>query len=114
MIVESAKTRLTRSRTSQRFAEAFDALELVVVIDVAMTETARHADYVLPAASQYEKAEATYFNFEFPANTFQLRHPPDGPAPPGRSPRPRSGRAWCGPTGLIDGARPRAAPSRRE
>jgi anaerobic selenocysteine-containing dehydrogenase len=60
---------------SKRFAEAFDALELVVVIDVAMTETARRADYVLPAASQYEKPEATFFNFEFPENTFHLRPP---------------------------------------
>ena len=53
----------------------------MVVIDVAMTETARHADYVLPAASQYEKAEATFFNFEFPDNTFQLRHPLIEPLP---------------------------------
>ena len=74
MIVESANPAHSLA-DSQRFAEAFDALELVVVIDVALTETARHADYVLPAASQYEKAEATYFNFEFPENVFQLRPP---------------------------------------
>ena len=55
--------------------EALEALELVVVIDVAMTETARLADYVLPAASQYEKWEATFFNLEFPHNIFHLRHP---------------------------------------
>jgi len=29
---------------------------------------------VLPAASQFEKAEATFFNLEFPHNTFHLRH----------------------------------------
>jgi formate dehydrogenase len=46
----------------------------MVVIDVAMTETARLAHYVLPAASQYEKAESTFFNLEFPHNTFHLRH----------------------------------------
>ncbi|HYB28827.1 MAG TPA: molybdopterin-dependent oxidoreductase [Solirubrobacteraceae bacterium] len=73
MIVESANPAHSLA-DSRRFAEAFEALDLVVVIDVAMTETARHADYVLPAASQYEKPEATYFNFEFPDNTFQLRH----------------------------------------
>ena len=44
-------------------------------IDVAMTETARLADYVLPAASQFEKPEATFFNLEFPHNTFHLRQP---------------------------------------
>ncbi len=53
---------------------AFESLELLVVIDVAMTETARLAHYVLPAASQFEKAEATFFNLEFPRNTFHLRH----------------------------------------
>jgi hypothetical protein len=47
----------------------------VVVIDVAMTETARLADYVLPAPTQFEKWEATFFNFEFPRNVFHLRRP---------------------------------------
>ena len=65
-----------------RMREAFAALELVVVVDVALTETARMADYVLPVATQYEKAEATFFNFEFPKNVFQLRRallePPPG------------------------------------
>ena len=60
---------------SPRMREALDALELVVVVDVAMTETARHADYILPGASQYEKVEATFFGGGFPDNTFQLRHP---------------------------------------
>ncbi len=60
---------------SQRMREALAALELVVVIDVAMTETARLAHYVLPAQSQFEKWESTFFNFEFPANVFHLRRP---------------------------------------
>jgi anaerobic selenocysteine-containing dehydrogenase len=51
------------------------------VIDVAMTETARQADYVLPASSQFEKAEATFFNLEFPRNGFHLRHPHLPPRP---------------------------------
>ncbi len=54
---------------------AFDSLELLVVVDVAMTETARKAHYVLPAASQFEKWEFTGFNLEFPVNGFHLRHP---------------------------------------
>ncbi len=65
-----------------RMREAFEALEFVVVVDVALTETARMADYVLPMATQFEKAEATFFNFEYPANYFHLRspllEPPDG------------------------------------
>lgn len=60
---------------SQRMREALRALELSVVIDVAMSETAREAMYVLPASSQFEKAEATFFNLEFPRNVFHLRRP---------------------------------------
>lgn len=66
---------------SQRMRESLRALECSVVIDVAMTETARQADYVLPASSQFEKAEATFFNLEFPHNGFQLRHPHLAPRP---------------------------------
>jgi anaerobic selenocysteine-containing dehydrogenase len=66
---------------SQRMREALAALELLVVVDVAMTETARLAHYVLPAASQFEKAEATFFNFEFPANVFHVRQPLLDPLP---------------------------------
>jgi anaerobic selenocysteine-containing dehydrogenase len=60
---------------SRRMREAMRALELSVVIDVAMTETAREAHYVLPACSQFEKPEATFFNLEFPRNGFHLRRP---------------------------------------
>jgi len=79
-IVESTNP-LHSLADSQRMREAFDALELVVVIDVAMTETARHAHYVLPAPSQFEKWEATFFTLEFPANVFQLRAPMFEPLP---------------------------------
>jgi anaerobic selenocysteine-containing dehydrogenase len=72
---------------SQRMREAIRALEFSVVIDVAFTETAACADYVLPAASQYEKWECTYFNFEFPRNYFHLRKPLLDPLP-GTLPEP--------------------------
>jgi formate dehydrogenase len=74
MVVESSNPAHSLA-DSKRFGEALDSLEVTVVIDVAMTETARHADYVLPAASQFEKWEATFFNLEFPRNTFHLRAP---------------------------------------
>src|SRR5690242_12215752 len=74
MIVESSNPAHSLA-DSAACREAFRALDLMVVIDVAMTETARLADYVLPAATQFEKPEATFFNLEFPHNTFQLRHP---------------------------------------
>ncbi|MCU1502486.1 MAG: molybdopterin oxidoreductase [Ilumatobacteraceae bacterium] len=68
---------------SQRMREAMGALDVTICIDVFMTETARLSDYVLPAPTQYEKFEATFFNFEFPQNVFHLRHPVvDAPAGP--------------------------------
>jgi len=33
------------------------------------------ADYILPAPSQYEKWEASFFNLSFPVNYFHLRPP---------------------------------------
>jgi anaerobic selenocysteine-containing dehydrogenase len=80
MWIESANPAHSLADT-QRMCEAVRALELSVVVDVAMTETARQADYVLPATSQFEKAEATFFNLEFPRNGFHLRHPLFAPRP---------------------------------
>ncbi len=84
LLVESGNP-LHSLADTQRMRAALDALELVVVIDVALTETARAAHYVLPAQTQYEKWEATFFNFDFPQNVFHLRRPllapPAGPLP---------------------------------
>ena len=72
MIVESGNPAHSLA-DGPRMRQALAALDLLVVIDVAMTETARLAHYVLPVASQFEKAEATFFNFEFPHNYFHVR-----------------------------------------
>jgi anaerobic selenocysteine-containing dehydrogenase len=84
MLVEAANPAHSLA-DSRRMREALAALDTLVVIDVAMSETARLAHYVLPAATQFEKAEATFFNFEFPRNYFHLRArlypPPPGPLP---------------------------------
>lgn len=74
MLVESANP-VHSLAGSEKMREALQSLELVVVIDIAMTETAKLADYILPASTQYEKWEATFFNFEFPTNYFHLRAP---------------------------------------
>jgi anaerobic selenocysteine-containing dehydrogenase len=74
LVVDSANPMVTMADT-QAYREAFTKLDLLVVIDVAMTETARLANYVLPASSQFEKWEATFFNLEFPKNAFHLRKP---------------------------------------
>ena len=74
LVIDSSNPLLTAADT-QAYRKAFGKLELLVSIDVALTETARMAHYVLPASSQYEKWEATFFNLEFPANFFHLRRP---------------------------------------
>ena len=80
LLVESANP-VHSLADSARMREALRALDLVVVIDIALTETAREADYVLPASSQLEKWECTFFNLEFPRNFFHLRRPVFEPMP---------------------------------
>lgn len=74
VIVDSSNPILTAADTNA-YKKAFKKLDLLLVIDVANTETARMADYVLPAKSQFEKWEATFFTMEFPTNYFQVRKP---------------------------------------
>lgn len=88
---------------SPRMREALEALDCVVVIDVAMTETARYADYVLPAASQYEKVETTFFGGGFPDHTFLLRQPIFPPAP-GTLTEPEIHSRLCRAFGAFDDA----------
>jgi anaerobic selenocysteine-containing dehydrogenase len=57
------------------YENAFRTLDLLVVVDVAFTETARLAHYVLPAASAYEKWDGTFFAWNFPEIYFQMRRP---------------------------------------
>jgi len=57
------------------YEQAFRELELLVTIEVAMSETARASHYVLPARSAFEKWDATFFSLTFPEVYFQLRHP---------------------------------------
>ncbi len=93
MIVESANPAHSLA-DSQRMREALSALDTLVVIDIAMTETARLADYILPTPTQYEKAEATFFNFEFPQNYFHVRQPVFE-APAGVLPEPEIHARLC-------------------
>lgn len=82
LIVDSANPMVTGPDT-HAYRKAFDKLELLVVIDTAMTETAERAHYVLPAKSQFEKYACTFFNWGFPENHLHFRHPvleaPPGP-----------------------------------
>jgi anaerobic selenocysteine-containing dehydrogenase len=86
LFVDSANPMMSGADT-RAYRAAFEKLELLVVVDVALTETARLAHYVLPASSQLEKWEATFFNLEFPTNAFHLRRPILEPTP-GTLPEP--------------------------
>jgi anaerobic selenocysteine-containing dehydrogenase len=57
------------------YEKAFRELELLVTIEVAMSETARLSHYVLPAKSAYEKWDAAFFGITFPEVYFQFKHP---------------------------------------
>ena len=70
-----------------RWREAFAKLDLVVVIDPAMTETARLADYVLPTPVGYEKWEMALFPKGWPEVHVQVR-PPVVAGPPEALPEP--------------------------
>ncbi|MCZ7586656.1 MAG: molybdopterin-dependent oxidoreductase [Deltaproteobacteria bacterium] len=74
LVVDSANPALSGADTAA-WTAAFAKLELMVVVDVAMTETARHAHYILPAATQFEKWETTFFTMEFPTQMLHLRRP---------------------------------------
>jgi anaerobic selenocysteine-containing dehydrogenase len=63
------------------YEEAFGALELLVVSDIVLSETARLAHYVLPCRSYYESWDTTFFQWNWPEIYFQLRGPVV--APPG-------------------------------
>ncbi|MEM7273133.1 MAG: molybdopterin-dependent oxidoreductase [Actinomycetota bacterium] len=102
MIVESANP-VHSLAESDKFRRAMRALDFSVVIDVAMTETAKEADYVLPAASQYEKVETTFFNFGFPENRFCIRPPILDPLE-GSLPEPEIHARLIRALGLVDEA----------
>ena len=60
---------------SKRMSQALDSLDLLVDIDIVMSETARHADYVLPGKTGYETPEFTVFQGTPPDIECQLRQP---------------------------------------
>jgi anaerobic selenocysteine-containing dehydrogenase len=57
------------------YEKAFSQLDLLVTCELAMTETARHSHYVLPARSGYESWDGTFFAWTYPEIYFQMRRP---------------------------------------
>ena len=62
------------------YERAFKSLDLLVVLDVAMSETAAVADYVLSGRSAYESYDTTFWSFNYPDIFFHLRRPLVEPA----------------------------------
>ena len=79
LIVEGSNPLLSFPDT-QRWLEAREHLDLLVVIEPTMTETALVADYILPTPTGYEKWEMASFPRGYPRVQTQLR-PPILPAP---------------------------------
>ncbi|MGO4426811.1 molybdopterin oxidoreductase family protein, partial [Streptomyces sp. MCAF7] len=64
---------------TNRVAEALDTCPLVICNELFLSETARHADIVLPAASWLEK-EGTFVNFDRRFQRVRPAVPPPGEA----------------------------------
>jgi len=60
---------------TKAYEKAFKHLDLLVVNDIVMTETAGLADYVLPCRSFYESWDTTFFPMTYPKIYSQLRRP---------------------------------------
>jgi anaerobic selenocysteine-containing dehydrogenase len=57
------------------YEKAFASLDLLVVNDIVMSETARLAHYVLPCRTFYESWDGSFFPLTFPKVYFQMRRP---------------------------------------
>jgi len=100
LVVEGSNPFLSYS-DSNRWHEARKSLDLLVVIEPAMTETARQADYVLPTPVGYEKWEIAMFPKGYPEIMVQLR-PPVIPGPPEALPEAEIYARLCEALGVID------------
>jgi anaerobic selenocysteine-containing dehydrogenase len=57
------------------YETAFKRLDLLVTVELAMTETTVLSHYVLPAQSGYESWDSAFFAWTFPEVFFQMRRP---------------------------------------
>ena len=60
---------------TEAYERSFAKLDLLVTIELAMTETAVLSHYVLPAKSGYEKWDSTFFQRHYPEYYFHMRPP---------------------------------------
>ncbi len=75
MVYVSACNPLRSYPDTTAYEKAFAKLDLLVVNDIVMSETARLAHYVLPCRSFYESWDTTFFPWTFPEVYLQMRRP---------------------------------------
>ena len=74
-VIVSGTNPLRSFADTSQYEKAFGALDLLVTVDIAMTETAALSHYVLPALSAYESYDAGMQPHGFPDVFMQVRHP---------------------------------------
>lgn len=74
-VIISSSNPLRSYADTGAYEKAFKKLDLLVCVEVAMTETAELADYVLPAKSALESWDGTFFTLTYPEVFFQMRNP---------------------------------------
>ena len=74
-LIVSASNPLRSYADTAAYEKAFAKLDLLVTVEVAMTETAVLSHYVLPAKSGYEKWDGTFFQGAYPEYYFDMRRP---------------------------------------
>jgi anaerobic selenocysteine-containing dehydrogenase len=80
-LINSSSNPLRSYADTTAFENAFERLELLVTVEVAMTETAEMSDYVLPGRTAYECHDTTFFAFNYPEVYLQMRQPVVTPHP---------------------------------
>ena len=74
-LIVSGSNPLRSYADTSAYEKAFAKLDLLVTIEVAMSETAVLSHYVLPAKSAYEKWDGTFFQWKYPDYYFDIRRP---------------------------------------
>ena len=74
-LIVSGSNPLRSYADTSAYERAFTKLDLLVTIEVAMTETAVLSHYVLPAKSGFEKWDGTFFQWNYPDYYFDMRRP---------------------------------------
>ena len=74
-VIVSGSNPLRSYADTTAYEKSFAKLELLVTVEVAMSETAVLSHYVLPAKSGYEKWDGTFFQWRYPDYYFDMRRP---------------------------------------